>query len=352
MPADNSISVRWERRFVVAEFLRALRRPGTYDPRSNTYVLFGFLWGSIGAASLLMLPIELRRPCLQSLLLLTIPVGCAILFGALGSIRSDKAREVRRTIAVLEETVKARTKELRNGYLESVLALAQAIEAKDPYTGGHCWRVWGYAQRAAKGLDIAADEMDELRFACYLHDVGKIKIPGRILNKRGPLDELEKKIIALHPVYGQKIVSPVRRFSYVGELIRHHHERSDGSGYPDGLVGDAIPLLARILIVADAMDAMCSDRPYRKGCDPAQAIEELKRCAGMPFDPSRTPGGRTESCQHFDPAVVAALIASVDADPPKWVPQVSCPHEDKLIEDYLRCSEAAVRDKAAPSVRS
>ena len=174
--------------------------------------------------------------------------------------------------------------ELRTNYLSTVEALVTAIDAKDPYTHGHSARVADYAIATARQLNMSEEEVEMMQAAAYLHDVGKIGIPEPILTKPGKLTVEEFEIIKTHPEISARILSPVNFRGEVISIVRHHHERFDGSGYPDRVKGESIPLPARILAVADAYDAMTSARPYRPPMDPVNAKAELLRCAGTQFD--------------------------------------------------------------------
>ena len=160
-----------------------------------------------------------------------------------------------------------------------VFAFARAAEAKSPYTQGHAERVTEYALALAAQLGLSAPEQDVLRRGGLLHDIGKISIPDAILDKPGKLTEDEMRIMAQHPVQGVKIIEPLQSLHDVIPLVRWHHERLDGRGYPDGLQGDAIPLLVRILTVADVYDALSSDRPYRAALPHAECLEILRQNA-------------------------------------------------------------------------
>jgi putative two-component system response regulator len=158
--------------------------------------------------------------------------------------------------------LKQYTDELENA--ESVLnSLAYSIEARDPYTLGHCERLAQVSARLAERLKLPDDQIKALRRAGIVHDIGKVVVPDAILLKPGPLTEEEISIMRRHPVVGEKICAPLRTFGPVLPIIRHHHERFDGSGYPDGLCGDYIPITARVLQLADVYDALTTDRPYR-----------------------------------------------------------------------------------------
>ena len=154
------------------------------------------------------------------------------------------------------------TDELENA--ESVLfSLAHSIEARDPYTRGHCERLSEMSARLGESLGLPEEYIKALRRAGIVHDIGKVVVPDAILLKRGPLSEGEAEIMRKHPLIGERICAPLRTFRLVLPIIRHHHERHDGSGYPDGLRGSEIPLTAGILQLADVFDALTTDRPYR-----------------------------------------------------------------------------------------
>ncbi|WP_027357464.1 HD domain-containing phosphohydrolase [Desulfofundulus thermocisternus] len=174
---------------------------------------------------------------------------------------------------------------LRKYYLNVVQALAAALEARDTYTRGHSLRVAKLARLCARFLGLGAGEQEQVYMAGLLHDIGKIGVRENILLKPGPLTPEERKEMQGHPEVGARILEPAGFPGGVTAAVRHHHEDYGGGGYPDGLSGEEIPLLARIIRVADAYDAMTSARPYRKALTPDQAFNELKRCAGSQFDP-------------------------------------------------------------------
>jgi len=175
--------------------------------------------------------------------------------------------------------------DMRDVYLSTVQALAAAIDAKDPYTRGHSDRVTKYAVATARRMKLPEDQVEILQYVALLHDMGKIGIKDSILNKPGKLLEDEFAEIKKHPVIGAGIASEIKFLSKGAETVRHHHEWYNGSGYPDGLRGEDIPLGARILAVVDAYDAMTTDRPYRKALAQEEAVAELKRGSGTQFDP-------------------------------------------------------------------
>jgi putative two-component system response regulator len=172
------------------------------------------------------------------------------------------------------------TDELDNA--EAVLfSLALSIEAKDPYTEGHCDRLSKYSVALGEKLGLSEDLRVALRRGGLVHDIGKLAVPEHILLKPGPLTPEERKIMEQHTIAGERICAPLRSFRHVLPIIRHHHEKQDGSGYPDGLKGEQIPLTARILQVTDIYDALSTDRPYRKALPVQKAFaimrEEVKR---------------------------------------------------------------------------
>ncbi|MFH1771470.1 MAG: HD-GYP domain-containing protein [Candidatus Omnitrophota bacterium] len=176
-------------------------------------------------------------------------------------------------------------------FLQIVSALASSIEAKDRYTSGHTSRVVEYSLAIVRNLKrkkIASDWEkfhEDVRISALLHDIGKIGIPENILNKTTPLDEKELKIVQVHPLIGLQIIDHVKGFGEVQHGIQYHHERYDGGGYPYGLKGRKIPLIASIIALADAYDAMTTDRPYRKALTKAKALEEIKKNRKKQFSP-------------------------------------------------------------------
>jgi putative two-component system response regulator len=156
-----------------------------------------------------------------------------------------------------------------------VLSLARTIEARDSYTRGHCERLATSAVQLGLKVGLSVEQVEALRVAGIVHDVGKVAVPDSVLLKAGPLTPQETAIMRRHPVEGERICSPLKSLRRVLPIIRHHHERMDGSGYPDGLRGDAIPLVARILQIVDIYDALTTDRPYREAFSAGQALATL-----------------------------------------------------------------------------
>jgi cyclic di-GMP phosphodiesterase len=169
-----------------------------------------------------------------------------------------------------------------------LVALANAVEAKDPTTEHHCNRLAGLALGLARLCGAPEADIEAVGYGAVLHDVGKIGVPEVILRKPGRLDDAEWAEMRRHPVVGATIVAPLRLGRFVAPIVRAHHERWDGRGYPDGLRGPAIPLGARIVTIVDSFDAMTHDRPYRAGRPVDQALEELQALAGAQFDPELT----------------------------------------------------------------
>lgn len=174
---------------------------------------------------------------------------------------------------------------LNDAYSSTIAVLADAIEAKDPYTRGHCESVALIAVQVARRLGLQGDEVEQVRYAALLHDVGKIGIPDGILLKPSRLLPEEFQMIQRHATIGSDLVSRVTSLASIAPTILHHHERFDGTGYPDGLSGEAILLASRIVGVVDAFDAMTTPRPYRNPVSTEEALAELSRCAGAQFDP-------------------------------------------------------------------
>ncbi|MFQ6000338.1 MAG: GAF domain-containing protein [Anaerolineae bacterium] len=198
---------------------------------------------------------------------------------------ADLLRAVANQAAIAIQNARA-YEELKALNLQTIEALARAVEAKDPYTAGHSTVVTDHAVAIAERMGLAAEEIETLRMAGLLHDIGKIGIPGSVLNKPSRLTSAEFIMIQSHPVISAEIIGKVKPLTGTVPVIRHHHERYDGTGYPDGLKEEETPLLARILAVADGFEAMTSDRPYRKAFTVEEAIEELKAGAGTRWDPA------------------------------------------------------------------
>jgi HD-GYP domain-containing protein (c-di-GMP phosphodiesterase class II) len=194
--------------------------------------------------------------------------------GELYALERIRSRELERAIDDLRET-----------YVATMTSLAQVVEAKDSNTRGHLERTEAYGMALARAIDPELAARPELSYGFFLHDIGKVGIPEAILAKPGALDEDEWAIMREHPMIGAQIVEPIRFLAGAVEIIRCHHERWDGRGYPRGLRGPQIPLEARVFALADAFDAMTSDRPYRRAMQVEVALDEIAAGAGKQFDP-------------------------------------------------------------------
>jgi ribonuclease P protein subunit RPR2 len=212
--------------------------------------------------------------------------------GELYHLERARSAELQRVLESLQET-----------YLATMKSLAQVIEAKDRTTRGHLDRTLAFGVALAERVEPGLARKPELGYGFFLHDIGKVGIPESILCKEGPLSESEWAVMQTHPEVGAQIVEPIRFLGDAVRIVRHHHERFDGSGYPDGLVADDIPIEARIFAVADSFDAMTSDRPYRRALGVDRALAEVRAGAGT----------------QFDPEVARAFIQMVEEDPPsEW----------------------------------
>jgi HD-GYP domain-containing protein (c-di-GMP phosphodiesterase class II) len=194
--------------------------------------------------------------------------------GSLWTAERKRSRELHRAVTSLEET-----------YVATMQSLAQVVEEKDRTTAGHLGRTQRYGLALAARVDPTLAERPDVAYGFYLHDIGKVGVPEQVLGKPGPLDEGEWRLMREHPAIGARIIEPIRFLTGAMEIVRSHHERWDGGGYPDRLAGDAIPLTARIFALADSFDAMTSDRPYRRAMPVEAAFEEIRKGAGTQFDP-------------------------------------------------------------------
>lgn len=205
------------------------------------------------------------------------------------ALASDVAMAIRN--AELFEDLKAQAEHNRNLFIQTTIALGSAIEVKDAYTHGHTERVTKYALAIARQMEVLnPDEfpnkfMENLHIAGLLHDIGKIGVPESILTKQDKLTSEEYEIMKTHTTRGAEILAPLSSFVEIIDGVKYHHERYDGKGYPDALVGDSIPLIAAILAVADTFDAMTTDRPYRKGLSKLEAVAEIERNIKKQFHP-------------------------------------------------------------------
>ena len=204
----------------------------------------------------------------------------------------DQLKVFAREVGVLYSAERVRTRELehaleraRDMYIATMKSLAHVVEAKDPTTRGHLDRTAHYGLALARVVDPVLAARPEVAYGFFLHDIGKVGIPESILCKAGPLTELEWIVMRSHPNQGARIVEPIPFMGEAVEIVRTHHERFDGGGYPRGLRGEQIPLAARIFAIADSFDAMTSDRPYRSALSTEEAVAEIRAGSGTQFDP-------------------------------------------------------------------
>jgi ribonuclease P protein subunit RPR2 len=200
----------------------------------------------------------------------------------------DKERQLERYAADLRETFKeerARSLQLHSSYMATVRALSNAVEARDAYTSKHAERVTAYGIEICNAVGLELADGEALEFGFLLHDIGKVAIPDAILYKPGTLTDKERALMAQHPVIGAHIVRGIEFLGEATKVVRSHHERWDGNGYPDGLAAEEIPLSARVFAVADVLDALTSDRPYRPASTLAVAREMITDGSGSQFDP-------------------------------------------------------------------
>jgi putative nucleotidyltransferase with HDIG domain len=200
---------------------------------------------------------------------------------------------------------------MQRSYLSTITSLARTIEAKDPYTGGHTERVRDFAMLLAREMGLSDEDLRAVEVGAIIHDIGKIGIPDGILTKPGRLTDEEFDAMRRHPEISSYIVSELELPPIVKQMVRSHHERWDGGGYPDGLTGEEIPLAARILAVADTLDAMTSNRSYRKALPVEAAVEEIRSLAGAQFCPSVA--ATFLRCYQRDPSLGGAFAADMAA---------------------------------------
>jgi len=216
----------------------------------------------------------------------------AALRAELEDVRAEaaaKSRQLERYAADLRETFKAERAQrarLQDSYMATVRALSNAVEARDAYTGKHAERVAAFGLEIARAMGSSLADDPQTEFGFLLHDVGKVAVPDAILYKPEPLTAEERTLMARHPEIGAQILRDVEFLGEAKAVVRHHHERWDGTGYPDGLRGEAIPLAARVFAVADTLDALTTDRPYRPAVSLEQARITIAEGAGTQFDPA------------------------------------------------------------------
>jgi putative nucleotidyltransferase with HDIG domain len=201
---------------------------------------------------------------------------------------ADSARQLERYAADLRETFKSerdRSQQLTRSYMATVRALSNAVEARDAYTGKHAERVTRFAIELSRELGLPQPDAPEVEFGFLLHDVGKLAIPDSILFKPGPLTNDERALMSRHTIVGAEIMRDIEFLAEASKVVRSHHERWDGNGYPDRLAGEEIPLTARVFAVADVFDALTTDRPYRGALSFEQARTMIDEESGGHFDP-------------------------------------------------------------------
>ncbi len=209
----------------------------------------------------------------------------AVNLGAYGYMQ--KPYDAEQLVVTIRRAIEKREagEALKRAALETVKAVSSIVEASDPYTSGHSAMVTEIAIEIAQEMGLVNGQLDTVRIAGPLHDVGKVGIPSSVLNKPAGLTEAEWVMVRAHPVVSANVAEQVTAFQAAVPVIRHHHERWDGTGYPDGLKGEEIPLLARILAVADGFEAMTSERPYRRARTEEEALAELEKGTGTQWDP-------------------------------------------------------------------
>ncbi|MDP2166828.1 MAG: GAF domain-containing protein [Thermodesulfovibrionales bacterium] len=226
--------------------------------------------------------------------------GCIIMAGkrvaAFDKDDISSGEKLTAQIAIALENAKL-YEDIKEIFISILKALVNAVDAKSPWTKGHSERVTGYALMLGREMELKEEELEKLRLASLLHDIGKIGTYDALLDKPEKLTDAEFDLVKMHPGKGAEIIKPISQLANIIPIIRGHHEKMDGSGYPDGLRGDEIPLLARILCVVDSFDSMTADRPYRSSPGREFAVEELKKCSGAQFDPN----------------VVAAFLKAIEA---------------------------------------
>jgi putative nucleotidyltransferase with HDIG domain len=200
-------------------------------------------------------------------------VACAFIFVSLLTLAIAAQRELNRRRDAAEKT-----------FLQTMEGIATIVDQRDPYTAGHSRRVSEYSVAIARKLHLSDTEVERVRWSALLHDLGKIGVPDAVLLKEGPLDPDERHVINTHPSIGAAILGPVDAMAEIAPCVLHHHERWDGKGYPDGLRGDAIPFLSRVIAVADTFDAMTTTRPYRTALEVGEARRRLLAGAGVQWD--------------------------------------------------------------------
>ena len=252
---------------------------------------FQWLWAHYAAYGLLagLIVIGFRAAGIYGLLVFALPLGMMryVMKQYIDRTEENVRRltEANKDLTRAHEEVSQALGRLTKTYDATLVALSAALDSRDSETEGHCQRVVGYCRLIVEQMGLTLDEVPGLAAGALLHDVGKIGVPDAILRKPGPLTEAEKELMRSHCQIGSRMLAQVTFLRDALPVIRHHHERYDGKGYPDGLMAHEIPLVARIFALADTFDAMTSNRPYRSGCSCEIALEEIARSRGSQFDP-------------------------------------------------------------------
>ncbi len=260
------------------------------EVRRRIFWLFGVILG-LGVAGSVFLSSNLTRPVMELLTGVedlkrghrgrTLRVYSGDELGRL----TTSFNEMAELITTQQDRLGRYARDLEEAYVSTIRVLAAAIDARDHYTLGHSTRVADLAVRLARKAGLPAAEVEEIEIACLFHDVGKIRIPDVILHKRGGLTPRELAEMKKHPDYGVELLSKAPSLLKFIPAVRHHHERFDGGGYPDGLAGAKIPRAAAVIALADSFDAMTSDRPYRRAMSRDEALKRIKALGGSQFDP-------------------------------------------------------------------
>jgi putative nucleotidyltransferase with HDIG domain len=253
------------------------------------------LWSAVALAGALLLGIVFARRLSEPIAKLAASTraisegeyGATVEVGGAAEIAALSASFNRMSVSIRDafERVQRAARENRELFLSSIRALAEAIDAKDPYTRGHSERVARYASAIAEEMDLAPEEVEKVRLAALLHDVGKIGVDDRIIRKPTALTEEEFEVMKTHPAKGAAIMGAIPQLADVIPGMKHHHEKWEGGGYPDSLIGEQIPLQARIVTVADTFDAMTTTRPYQKAMEIGYVVERIKSFSGVRYDP-------------------------------------------------------------------
>lgn len=240
------------------------------------FTLVTFVSAAVAAFALIMV-LEMAAPSLRqrSVVIGGTAGGFAIVFLSLVALAAGASRELER-----------RRREAQATFVQTLGIMARTLDLRDPYTAGHSERVAQYSRAIAIEMGLPVRDVELVTSGALLHDLGKIAVPDAVLFKPAQLDDDEREMIRVHPTIGASLLGAISSMQDVVPCVMHHHERIDGAGYPAGLIGDAIPLGARIIAVADAFDAMTTDRPYRRALALSDAVAEIVAKTGQQFDPA------------------------------------------------------------------